>query len=134
MSLTDEERRTTVRQQMEKAHKNFAQIELLSKAGYWDNVANRLYYSLFHAVSALLIRDGYNVSTHRGAVGTFGMHYVTTGIFSIEEGKHYSHLQGLREKSDYNCTYNAEEKEIAPMIEPTRLMIEKIEKYIENKA
>lgn len=130
MSLTDEERRTTVRLQMEKAHKNFAQIELLSK----DNVANRLYYSLFHAVSALLIRDGYNVSTHRGAVGTFGMHYVTTGIFSIEEGKHYSHLQGLREKSDYNCTYNAEEKEIAPMIEPTRLMIEKIEKYIENKA
>ena len=132
MSLTDEERRTTVRFQIEKAHKNFAQIELLSKAGYWDNVANRLYYSLFHAVSAMLIRDGYNVSTHRGAVGAFGMHYVTTGIFSIEEGKHYSRLQGLREKSDYNCAYNAEEKEIAPMIEPTRLMIEKIEKYIEN--
>ena len=111
MSLTDEERRTTVRLQIEKAHKNFAQIELLSKAGYWDNVANRLYYSLFHAVSAMLIRDGYNVSTHRGAVGAFGMHYVTTGIFSIEEGKHYSRLQGLREKSDYNCAYNAEEKE-----------------------
>ncbi len=132
MSLTDEERRTTVRLQIEKAHKNFAQIELLSKAGYWDNVANRLYYSLFHAVYAMLIRDGYNVSTHRGAVGAFGMHYVTTGIFSIEEGKHYSRLQGLREKSDYNCAYNAEEKEIAPMIEPTRLMIEKIEEYIEN--
>ena len=130
MSLTDEERRTTVRLQIEKAHKNFAQIELLSKAGYWDNVANRLYYSLFHAVSAMLIRDGYNVSTHRGAVSAFGMHYVTTGIF--EEGKHYSRLQGLREKSDYNCAYNAEEKEIAPMIEPTRLMIEKIEEYIEN--
>lgn len=132
MSLTDEERRTTVRLQIEKAHKNFAQIELLSKAGYWDNVANRLYYSLFHAVSTMLIRDGYNVSTHRGAVSAFGMHYVTTGIFSIEEGKHYSRLQGLREKSDYNCAYNAEEKEIAPMIEPTRLMIEKIEEYIEN--
>ena len=67
MSLSDEERKTTVRLQMEKAHKNFEQIELLSKAGYWDNVANRLYYSLFHAVSALLIRDGYSVSTHRGA-------------------------------------------------------------------
>lgn len=27
-----------------------------------------------------------------------------------------------------------EEKEIAPMIEPTRLMIEKIEKYIEGQG
>ncbi len=67
MSLNDEERKTVVRLQMEKAHNNFNQIELLSKAGYWDNVANRLYYALFHAVSALLIHDGYSVGSHRGA-------------------------------------------------------------------
>ena len=130
MSLTDEERKLVVRLQIEKAHKNFSQIPLLSQAGYWDNVANRLYYSLFHAVSALLIHDGYNVGSHRGAVGAFGQHYVTTGIFTIEEGKHYSRLQGLREKADYNCTYNATEEEIAPKIKPTQLLIEKIENYI----
>ena len=130
MSLNDEERRTVVRLQIEKAHANFDQIPLLCEAGYWDNVANRLYYSLFHAVSALLINDGYNVGSHRGAVGAFGQHYVTTGVFSIEEGKHYSRLQGLREKADYNCTYNATEKDIAPKIEPTRHLIDKIEKHI----
>lgn len=130
MSLSDEERRTVVRLQLEKCHNNFNQIPLLRKAGYWDNVANRLYYSLFHAVSALLIYDGYSVGSHRGAVGSFGQHYVTTGIFTIEEGKHYSRLQGLREKADYNCAYNATEKDIAPKIEPTRQLIEKIEKYI----
>ena len=130
MSLNDEERRTVVRLQMEKAHNNFNQIPLLQEAGYWDNVANRLYYALFHAVSALLINDGHSVSSHRGAVGSFGQYYVTTGIFTIEEGRHYSRLQGLREKADYNCTYNATEKDIAPKIEPTRQLIEKIEKYI----
>ena len=130
MSLNDEERRTVVRLQLEKAHANFSQIPMLCEAGYWDNVANRLYYSLLHAVSALLINDGYNVGSHRGAVGAFGQHYVTTGIFSIEEGRHYSRLQGLREKADYNCAYNATEKDIAPKIEPTRKLIEKIEKYI----
>ena len=130
MSLNDEERRTVVRLQMEKAHNNFNQIPLLREAGYWDNVANRLYYALFHAVSALLINDGHSVSSHRGAVGSFGQYYVTTGIFTIEEGRHYSRLQGLREKADYNCTYNATEKDIAPKIEPTRQLIEKIEKYI----
>ena len=130
MSLNDEERRTVVRLQMEKAYANFDQIPLLREAGYWDNVANRLYYSLFHAVSALLIHDGHSVGSHRGAVGAFGQHYVTTGVFSVEDGKHYSRLQGLREKADYNCTYNATEKDIAPKIEPTRRLIEEIEQYI----
>ena len=130
MSLSNDERRTVVRLQLEKAHHNFDQIALLSEAGYWDNVANRLYYSLFHAVSALLISDGHNVGSHRGAVGAFGQHYVTTGIFTLDEGKHYSRLQGLREKADYNCAYNATEQDIAPKIEPTRLLIEKIERYI----
>ena len=45
MSLNDEERRIVVRLQLEKAHNTFSQIPLLSEAGYWDNVANRLYYS-----------------------------------------------------------------------------------------
>lgn len=130
MSLNEEERKIIVRLQMEKAHANLSQIPLLCKAGYWDNVANRLYYALFHAVSALLINDGYGVGSHRGAVGAFGQHYVTTGIFSIDDGKHYSRLQGLREKADYNCTYSATEQDIAPKIEPTRLLIEKIEKHI----
>lgn len=130
MSLNDEERRTTVTLQIEKAHNNLAQIPLLREAGYWDNVANRLYYALFHAVSALLIHDGHGVGSHRGAIGAFGQYYVTTGLFTIEEGKHYSRLQGLREKADYNCAYNATEKDIAPKIEPTRQLIEKIEKYI----
>ena len=119
-----------MRLQLEKAHANFNQIPILREAGFWDNIANRLYYSLFHAVSALLIHDGYSVNSHRGAVGIFGQHYVTTGIFSIEEGKHYSRLQGLREKADYNCAFNATEEDIVSKIEPTRLLIEKIEKYI----
>jgi len=134
MSLNDEERRTVVRLQLEKAHKTFNQIALLREAGYWDNVANRLYYALFHAVSALLINDGYNVGSHRGAVGAFGQNYVITGIFTIEEGKLYSRLQDLREKSDYNCKFDAQEKDVVPLIEATKALIEKIDHYISSKA
>ncbi|MBR4483152.1 MAG: HEPN domain-containing protein [Paludibacteraceae bacterium] len=130
MSLTDEERKTIVSLQLEKAHNNFDQIPLLCKVGYWDNVANRLYYSLFHAVSALLIHDGHEVSSHRGAVSSFGQYYIVTGVFSIEDGRHYSRMQSLREKADYNCTYYATEKDIFPKIEPTKQLIEKIELYI----
>lgn len=44
--------------------------------GYWDMVANRLYYAVFHAVSALLIKNGHKVGTHKGVVLLFGQHYI----------------------------------------------------------
>ena len=133
MSLNDKERKIVVHLQLEKAERNLEQIEILKQAGYWDNIANRLYYALFHAVSALLINDGHNVNSHRGAVGAFGQLYVKTGEFDIEDGKHYARLQTLREKSDYNCAYNATETDVESKIEPTRLLVEKIKKYIYRK-
>ena len=53
MTLSISERKIIVDLELEKAHKIYSQIEVLEKAEFWDNIANRLYYSLFHAVSAL---------------------------------------------------------------------------------
>lgn len=50
MKLTDSERNAVVKLQLDKAYNTFQQIALLKEAGYWDNIANRLYYALFHAV------------------------------------------------------------------------------------
>ena len=80
MSLTEEERKIIVGLEFEKARKAFAQTAELRKLGYWDTVANRLYYAVFHAVSALLIRDGHKVNTHKGAISAFGLNYIRTGL------------------------------------------------------
>lgn len=116
--------------QLEKSQSNMAQIFLLQQAGYWDTNANRLYYALLHAVSALLINDGHGVGTYRGAVGAFGQFYVTTGDFSLPDGKLYSRLQSIRERSDYNCTYTATESDVAPLVVPVHELIEKIRQRI----
>lgn len=71
MSLTEEERKIIVELELEKARNTFGQIEELRKLGYWDTIANRLYYAVFHAVSALLIRDSHQVNTHKGAISAF---------------------------------------------------------------
>lgn len=54
MSLNDEERRIIVNLELEKAINTMAQIPALQELGYWDNIANRLYYAVFHAVYTLL--------------------------------------------------------------------------------
>lgn len=126
MSLNDEERQILVNLEKEKALNTFAEIEVLRPAGLWNNIANRLYYAAFHAVSALLINDHYNIGTHQGAVIMLHQHYVKTGILSKEDGAFYSQLQTMREKSDYNCTYYATEEDTAPRIEQTKHFIDKV--------
>ena len=98
MKLTDEERQILVNLEYEKAVAFLAQAEGNAGIGFWDVVANRLYYSVFHAVSALLINDGHKVGTHKGAILMFGQHYVKEGKFPIEDAKLYSQLQTMREK------------------------------------
>ena len=134
MSLSEEERTIIVVLEIEKAQRIFSQINRLAELGYWDNVANRLYYSLFHAVSALLIQDGHKVSTHKGLAAAFGQYYVKTGVVGADDGRLYAQLQALREKSDYNCTYDAEEEDIRPRIEQAKALIDKITQLITHHA
>ncbi|WP_297828144.1 HEPN domain-containing protein [uncultured Methanobrevibacter sp.] len=124
--MSNEERKIVVGLETEKARKTFAEIEVLRQAGLWDNIANRLYYAVFHAVSALLINDGHIVGTHQGAVIMLHQHYIKTGILEKKYGTFYSRLQTMREQSDYNCTFNATEEEITPLIPLTGEFIEKV--------
>ena len=89
MKLNEEERQIMVNLEYEKAQSFLAQAERIAAMDLWDVVANRLYYSIFHAVSALLIKDGHKVSTHKGTFVMFGQNYVKTGIFPTDASKRY---------------------------------------------
>ncbi len=133
MSLKEEDRKVLVMLELEKAEKTLIQLDVQLQAQLWEMAANRLYYSLFHAVSALLISDHHEVGTHRGAVNKFSLYYVKEGAFTKEEGRLYSRLQRLREDGDYNCSIDVEQDEVEEKIEPTRQLIEKIKRYIADK-
>ena len=132
MSLRDEDRTSLVKLVIEKAERTFAENEGLVEKGYWSTLANRLYYALFHAVSALLIYDHHEVGSHKGAAIRFHQYYVNTGVFSVDDGAFYSQMQTMREKANYNCYYDVEEEEIKAKIEPTRLLIEKIKQMVSD--
>lgn len=73
MSLTDEERKTLVALELKKARDTYEEIGILTAANRWSGAANRLYYAVFHAVSALLINDGLQVNSHRGSHAAFSL-------------------------------------------------------------
>lgn len=96
----------------ERACSCLKQAEGNASMDFWDVVANRLYYAVFHAVSALLIKDGYKVGTHKGAMLIFGQNYVKTGMFTAEDSKLYSNHQMMREGFLYIHPRRAAEKGI----------------------
>ena len=132
MSLSEEERRIIVQLELERAKRTFAEVETLKAAGMWNGVCNRLYYAVFHAISALLIHDGHQVNTHHGSHAVFGLHYIKTGVLPEDFGRLYNQLQTMREESDYNCAFEADQEELENRIEPARKMIETIEKMVNN--
>jgi uncharacterized protein (UPF0332 family) len=52
-----------------RAEETLKEAKILAEAAYWNACVNRLYYSCFYAITALLVRDGLSTSKHSGVRG-----------------------------------------------------------------
>ncbi len=118
---------------LEKSNNNMEQARRTADLGYWDLVANRLYYAVFHAVNAMLLIDGIQTGTHKGTSIQFGKSYVLTGIFRRQDGVLYGQLQAMREKADYQNVFTLEEEEGRELIETAEELRKRICEYVANK-
>lgn len=130
MSLSNEERTTLVALELKKARETYEEIGILIDANRLNGAANRMYYAVFHAICALLINDGHQVTTHKGSHALFSLHYIKTGILPKEYGQLYNQLQTMREESDYNCAYDVEIDELQQRLDPAKKLIDDIEKWV----
>lgn len=130
MSLKEKERQELVHLYLDKAHQTVEECEIAVAAESWGMAANRMYFSLFHAVNALLVNDGIPVGSHRGVKALFGQHYVLTGKFSSENSKLLAQMETLRDKADYNIMFVATREQVAPHINDVKNFIKDIKEYI----
>lgn len=126
MTLKCDDRYEIVRLELERCFKNYDQARLAIEHNYWDLVANRLYYSIFHAISALLIHNGIAVKSHKGSIVSFHNYFVRTKIFTPEEGSLVSYLESKRNESDYNCLMTINKGDLEPIIPMFESIINRI--------
>ena len=124
--MNDEDKKIAIQLLIEKSERHLTQAKQNAELKNWDLVANRLYYSIFHAVTALLLKDNIEVKTHKGRAQQFGQFYVLTGKFEREEGRLYNNLQQMREEADYNNVFSLEETEALDLIKRTQTLQQKI--------
>lgn len=123
MSLDDEKRAVVVGLEMQKAYDTLEEAILLADNGRWSGAANRLYYAVFHAVSALLIHDAHPVKSHKGAGIQFNQYYIKPVIINSRYGALYARLESMREEGDYNCHYAISKEELHGSIAPAKDLI-----------
>jgi uncharacterized protein (UPF0332 family) len=95
----------------------FQDAQLLAENKRWRSCINRLYYSSFHLINALLFIDGINAKSHDGLKSKFLQLYVKTNLIDIEFGKLYSRLIDWRQESDYSVYVDFEESDVLPIID-----------------
>lgn len=89
-----------VKYRLFRAEEALEEAEVLYKSSHFNASVNRLYYSCFYAVSALLLNEGLNSSKHSGIRSLFVQHWVKTGRVSKELGQFYRQIFDYRQRSD----------------------------------
>ncbi len=65
---------------------------ILAQNNRWRSCVNRLYYSCFHIVDALLYKDGIISKSHDGLKTQFFLKYIKSNIIEKKYGKLYAQL------------------------------------------
>ena len=130
MGLSEEDRKTMVRLEMERAHKFMKQADMVCELEQWDIAANRYYYACFHAVQALFIHNGLASRRHSGMLTQLGLHFIKTGIIEDRLGAFLTRMEQLREKGDYNCLFDVTKDELLTFVEPAQELVRVIEQLI----
>lgn len=102
--------------------------KLLAENNRWNSCVNRLYYSTFYAVTALLICKGFEAKTHNGVKTIFFKEFIATGQIEKEFGTLYSDLIDWKNEGDYADFTDYDSETVTPMIEKVEMFLKIIKK------
>lgn len=105
--------------------------ELLKKDSY-KSANNRAFYAMEKGVKALLALKNIEVTTHNGGLKQFNYTFIYKGdgTFIPEDYQKIAGAEQIRNASDYDDFYIASKDETKRLIENTKYILDKIEKYI----
>ncbi len=128
--MTIENHDDYIKYRFQRAEESLEEALILAENGRWNAVINRLYYSCFYAVIALLLKNNIETQTHDGARMQFGRHFIKTGIIAKSYGKVFTKLFDYRQKGDYGDLFDYDEKITKPLIEQVNDFLKEIKKHI----
>ncbi len=117
---------------VQKSTEIFDDAKLLALNLRWNSCVNRLYYSSFYLISALLYKHDIKAETHNGTKTQFNYHFIKTGKIEVEFGKLFSTLFDWRHETDYADFIDFDEDTVLPLIEQVKRLNQTLTELIIN--
>ncbi len=128
--MKSEDVKALVSHRMEKSKEAIKAAEILLKSEMLTFSMNRVYYSMFYAVQALLAVDGVSFSKHGQVKGYFNRELIKTMILPKELGQTYNKAFEYRQKFDYVDFAVPDLEMVKDYIEKSKDFYNHIERYL----
>ena len=115
---------------LERAKQDLSDAEFNYKARRYLNANNRAYYSIFHAIKAVLALEKVDFKRHKDVLAYFNQHYIKTEIFPKIISKKISQASKVREDSDYDDEFVPTDEETKMQIDTAKELIDLVEEYL----
>lgn len=119
-----------IKYRLYRAKDTFEDALILAEKQKWNSTINRLYYAAYYAITALLLDNDLNPTTHNGAKSNFSEYFIKTNKIDKEYGKIYSQLFTWRQKGDYDDLFDFSKGKVEPYFKPVEKIIELVEGMI----
>lgn len=117
---------------IERSKDDLEAAHLLYNAGNYRIANNRAYYSIFHAMRAVLVFDDYDSSKHSGIIAEFRRKYIKEGVFPVEISKMIGEAFIIRNASDYDDMFLASKADTESQIANAEYIYKLLYDYISN--
>jgi uncharacterized protein (UPF0332 family) len=115
-----------------RALETLKEAKIMVDNGFWNAAVNRIYYSCYYAVSALLLIKSIETGSHKGIRQMFGLHFVQMGLVSKEDGRFFSDLYDRRQTGDYDDFVNYDDITVKQLLSHADKFVKRMIKLIEK--
>jgi len=132
--VIEKDKQILINHRIRQAQEALVEISVLIENKFLGLAVNRIYYSIFYAISAVSIKDGFTTSKHKKLLGWFNKNYISNGILPREFGKMIYAAYENREKSDYDFLFEITKEEIKKYFELAKEFVSEIKRLLEDTS
>jgi uncharacterized protein (UPF0332 family) len=130
-----EKKRELAMYRLAQAEESLAEAEYLLRGEKSPrSVINRVYYSMFYSILALLIFEPYSSSKHSGVLAYFNQHFIKTGLLSEDLGRAVNKAFDLRQRADYREQIVIAHDQVAPFLDEARRFLNSTRDHLKNSS
>ena len=127
---------TLAKYRFQRVWRELAAVKEMLSGGMYEPSLNRSYYSIFHAMRAITVLEGFGAANMAGVIAYFNQNFIKTGIFAKETSKIIKISSIMKRQSGlFELLYlRGSKTQRASRLRGPKQFIEAVEKYLKDKG